>query len=65
MGDVPINFQEEESKSITVGSRCEKAGGSRGEVKYVGKVPGLEKGYWVGIKLDEPTGDSNGKVKNK
>ena len=57
----------EESKSVTVGLRCEtNVGSKRGEVMYVGKVPGLEKGYWVGVKLDEPTGDDySGKVKTK
>jgi tubulin-folding cofactor B len=60
-----LEFQLEESKLVEVGQRCEKAGGARGEVKYVGKVPGLDKGYWVGIQLDEPCGDSNGKIKNK
>ena len=33
----------------------------RGEVVYVGKVPELGIGYWIGIKLDEPSGDTNGK----
>jgi tubulin-folding cofactor B len=37
----------------------------RGEVKYVGKVTGLEKGYWVGIHLDEPIGDNNGSIMSK
>ena len=64
-GEVPLDFQFEESKLVEVGQRCEKAGGARGQVKYVGKVPGLEKGYWVGIQLDEPCGDSSGKIKNK
>lgn len=32
---------------------------------YVGKVSGLERGFWVGVKLDEPTGDNDGKVKGK
>ena len=41
-------------------------GSKRGEVKYVGKVQGLERGYWVGVRLDEPTGDDqNGKVNDK
>ncbi len=34
-------------------------------MKYVGKVPELAPGYWVGVVLDEPTGDSNGTVKGK
>mmetsp|Transcript_3742 Transcript_3742/g.6376 ORF Transcript_3742/g.6376 Transcript_3742/m.6376 type:complete len:84 (-) Transcript_3742:54-305(-) len=46
--------------------RCEtNVGARRGEVMYVGKVTGLEKGFWVGVKLDEPSGDSDGKVKDK
>ena len=55
------DYQEEEAKAITVGDRCEVIGERRGEVKYVGKIPELANGYWVGIQLDEPTGDSNGK----
>jgi dynactin complex subunit len=31
---------------------------------FVGKVKGLGHGQWIGIKLDEPTGDSNGVVKD-
>jgi len=34
-------------------------------VKYVGKVPELAPGYWVGVQLDEPTGDSDGSMKGK
>ncbi len=40
-------------------------GARRGEVKFVGKVPELAPGYWVGVLLDEPTGDCNGSVKGK
>lgn len=29
---------------------------------YVGKIQSLGKGYWVGIKLDEPQGDSTGTI---
>ena len=63
---IPENFQEEEAKAIAPDSRCEVTiGQRRGQVKYVGKVPELGAGYWVGIVLDEPTGDSDGTVKGK
>lgn len=31
-------------------------------MKYVGKVPDLGDGYFVGVKLDEPWGSSDGTV---
>ena len=40
---------------MTIGQR-------RGEVKFVGKAKELGLGYWVGVQLDEPTGDTNGTV---
>ena len=66
LGQAEADEQKEEASKIEVGNRCETVvGGKRGEVKYVGKVAGLERGYWVGVQLDEPTGDTNGKVKGK
>ena len=63
---IPDDFQKAEADQVTVGTRCEVVIGSRrGEVKYVGLVPELAPGYWIGVQLDEPTGDSNGKVKGK
>ena len=60
------DFMKEESEVIQVESRCKTSVGERlGCVKYVGKVPGLGAGFWIGVLLDEPTGDSNGKHKNK
>ena len=39
--------------TIIVGQRCQLENGARGEVRYVGKVPELGFGYFVGIVLDE------------
>ena len=60
------DFMKEESEAIALESRCQlTVGDRRGLVKYTGKVPGAGAGYWVGVLLDEPTGDSNGKFKGK
>merc|ERR1711988_1951109 len=59
----PEHLAEEASK-ISVGDRCEvQPGGRRGEVKFVGKVPELNLGFWVGVALDEPVGVNNGSAK--
>lgn len=64
--DIDENFQEEEAKAIEVGARClVTVGERRGEVKFVGKIPELANGYWVGVQLDEPTGDTNGEIGDK
>ena len=63
LGEKDVDHQEEESKLISVGQRCEAVGGRRGEVLFVGKVNGRERGFWVGVKLDEPTGETDGTVK--
>merc|ERR1711977_173715 len=56
--------QADEASKISVGERCEvQPGGRRGEVKYVGKVPELNMGFWVGIALDEPVGKGDGSAK--
>jgi len=60
------DFMKEESEAMSVDQRCQlNVGERRGCVKYVGKAPGMGVGYWIGVLLDEPTGDSNGKVKSK
>jgi tubulin-folding cofactor B len=65
-GQPDRDLQKAESEAIAVGSRCEViVGGMRGEVMYSGKVKGLEVGYWIGIKLDEPLGTCDGTVKGK
>ena len=47
---LPVDHLKEEADKIKVGDRCETTvGARRGEVKYVGKVTGFQRGYWVGI----------------
>ena len=65
----PANFDgdylKEVADTIKVGDRCKLLSNSaaRGEVKFVGKIMDLGVGYYVGILLDEPYGNSNGTVK--
>ncbi|KAJ1454633.1 CAP Gly-rich domain-containing protein [Pelagophyceae sp. CCMP2097] len=48
---------------IHVGDRCEvQPGGRRGSVAWVGDVPALAAGPWVGIVLDEPLGKHDGSI---
>ena len=54
-------YDKEIALKTTVGSRIETLeDGFRGEVKYVGKIPDMGLGYFVGVKLDEPCGKNNG-----
>ena len=47
---IPDDFQAEEAKQVTEGQRCEIViGQRRGQVKFVGKVPELAPGYWIGV----------------
>ena len=42
------------ANTVIVGQRCQLENGARGEVRFVGKVPELGFGYFIGILLDEP-----------
>eukprot|EP00350_Pseudokeronopsis_sp_OXSARD2_P012799 CAMPEP_0170556620 /NCGR_PEP_ID=MMETSP0211-20121228/17805_1 /TAXON_ID=311385 /ORGANISM="Pseudokeronopsis sp., Strain OXSARD2" /LENGTH=124 /DNA_ID=CAMNT_0010867069 /DNA_START=190 /DNA_END=564 /DNA_ORIENTATION=+ len=47
---IPEDFQQAEAALVQPGNRCEIIiGQRRGEVKYVGKVPELGPGWWVGV----------------
>ena len=52
--------------AMKVGDRCEVTlGGKRGAVQYVGKIPQIAPGWWVGVQYDEPVGKNDGTVKGK
>ena len=61
--DADPEYLGELASTIVVGSRCKLTTGARGEVCYVGKIMDLGHGYFVGVRLDEPYGDSNGIIK--
>ena len=54
---------------MKVGDRCEVTapgmGRKRGEVKYVGKIPQIAPGWFVGVLYDEPVGKNDGSAKGK
>ena len=49
-----------------VGDRCEvNPGGKRGEAKFVGRIPAIAAGWFVGVQYDEPVGKNDGTCKGK
>ena len=65
-GDAPTLSLEEYSmpqcvEGLLVGQRVEVAPGARrGTIGYIGTIPGLAGGYWIGVALDEPLGKNDG-----
>ena len=55
------SYMQHEAQQFTVGSRCRLADTLYlGYIAYVGLVPEINKGYFVGIKLDQAHGNSDG-----
>ncbi len=46
-------YMKELSETMSVYMRCRMEDGSKGTIRYIGKVPSLGVGYFVGIELDE------------
>lgn len=60
------NYMQSEAEQFTVGARCRLLGSEYlGDIAYVGLVPELKKGYFVGVKLDQPYGNNNGTLEGK
>jgi tubulin-folding cofactor B len=62
------DYQRDIAEGYNLGDRCEviaeeKDDRYRGEIKYIGKIPDLGDGYYIGIQLDEPYGMNNGSYK--
>jgi len=60
---VEDDYLKDIAHGIKKGDRCEVIDSKhRGTIEYVGKIPNLDPGYYVGIRLDEPYGKHTGKV---
>ena len=46
------DYLEGMAEDLTVGMRCQLESGQRGEIRFIGKVPEIGFGYFVGILLD-------------
>lgn len=59
--DRPDCESKECVEHIDVGARCSiTPGARRGTVAFVGEIEGLQTGYWVGVRFDEPVGKGDG-----
>ncbi|KAF3901996.1 hypothetical protein AA313_de0200371 [Arthrobotrys entomopaga] len=72
--DTTVDKRSEDHKDINergikIGARCmvgDSAAERRGEVAYVGPVEAIPQGgFWVGVRLDEPTGKNDGTMDGK
>lgn len=61
-----VDFEDDTLvEGIEVGARCSiRPGERRGAVAYVGKIEG-KTGWWVGVRLDEPLGRTDGTASGK
>lgn len=52
------------ASAMKLGERCEvNPGGKRGEIKFIGKIPAIAAGWFVGVQYDEPVGKNDGSCK--
>ena len=52
--------------SVMPGQICQtEPGGRRARVMYVGQVPGMPAGYWIGVQYDDKVGKNDGSVNGR
>ncbi|KAL3940683.1 MAG: hypothetical protein SGBAC_004827 [Bacillariaceae sp.] len=61
--EVDEAYGEDSVAGMGIGMRCQVQPGSRrGLVSYVGPIPELGPGQWLGVTFDEPVGKTDGRV---
>jgi tubulin-folding cofactor B len=60
---VDDEYMAELAAPINVGAACEVAPSKLGTVRFVGKIPEIAPGWWVGVEYQEPVGKNDGSVK--
>ena len=61
-------YMAAEAAAMKVGDRCVVSltiGATKGKVQYVGKIPTIGKGWWIGVQYDEAVGKNDGSVKGE
>jgi len=58
MSDLACKLKEGDRVVVDPGSR-------KAEVRFVGKIPEIAKGYWVGVQYDDPVGKNDGSIKGR
>ena len=58
MADLACKIKEGDRVLVDPGNR-------KAEVRFVGKIPEIGKGYWVGVQYDDPVGRNDGSVKGR
>ena len=51
--------------SCRQGDRCVVGGTRGGVIRFVGEIAQMGVGIWIGVQLDEPTGNTNGRVQGR
>ncbi|EGR32395.1 tubulin folding cofactor b, putative [Ichthyophthirius multifiliis] len=58
---VEDNYLQDFAEKMHKNDRCQIINTkNRGTIQYIGKIPDLGQGYYIGIQLDEPIGKNNG-----
>lgn len=64
--EVDEKYGPQSIEGMELGMRCEaQPGGRRGRVEFIGQISDLGRGFWVGVKFDEPVGKADGYVNGK